>query len=530
MTESDLRAVLLLRAVERAALPGWSVDDGQWAGQEARRRVGEQATGEAWLVQRACLGLARLSEHGMRLAPLMPVVAGRAWWVAALVLVVAAALGAVGDALGGGQVINLLAPPLLALLVWNLGVYGVLLVFALHRLARRDASPGRNIGAGGPSPGALLAGPLRRAVLALWQRCTAATGRAASHAHPAGLSSAQPATASAAADAVALQFGRDWLVASAPLQTARLAALLHAAAALLALGAVVSLYGRGLVLDYRAGWDSTFLGPAAVHRLLVSVLGPASALSGQALPDAAGVAGLRLAAGGGEGAARWIHLWALTLGLAVVLPRLLLAALALLRARTLAASLPLPAAFDDLQRLLRSASGQSLPVVVLAYSYALDAPRQAQLPRVLATQFGPGVNFRYQALPMGAEDDLPRWLPAAAVAAGATPAGTAPTGAVVALFALTATPERETHGALLQALTDQWPATAPLVVMVDESGFRTHFVGRDGAERRAQRRAAWSALLQDSGRSACFIDLSASAAAPDAEAGGSAHPVGRTSP
>ena len=50
MTESDLRAVLLLRAVERAAPPGWSVDDGQWAGLEARRQLGEQAPAEAWLV------------------------------------------------------------------------------------------------------------------------------------------------------------------------------------------------------------------------------------------------------------------------------------------------------------------------------------------------------------------------------------------------------------------------------------------------------------------------------------------------
>jgi hypothetical protein len=533
MTESDLRAVLLLRAVERAAPPGWSVDDGQWAGQEARRQVGEQATAEAWLVQRARLGLVRLGDRGGRLAWLATGVAGWGRWAAALVLAVAALLGAVGDGLGGGQVVNLLAPPLLALLVWNLGVYAVLLGSVLRRLGRRGATAGRNLGARTPSPGALLAGPLRRAVLALGQRCTAVTGRAASHTHPAGLSTAQPGTGSAAADAVALQFGRDWLVASTPLQTARLAALLHAAAALLALGAVVSLYSRGLVLDYRAGWDSTFLSPAAVHRLLATVLGPASALSGLALPDGAGVsgvAGLRLASGGGEGAARWIHLWSLTLGLAVLLPRSLLAALVLLRARGLAAKLPLPADFDDLQALLRSASSQALPVAVLAYSYALDAPRQARLPRLLAAQFGPGAQLRFQALPMGAEDDLPRWLAAVAGTAGATTAGAAPAGAVVVLFALTATPERETHGALLQALAVQLPAATPRVVMLDESGFRARFVGRDGAERLAQRRAAWSALLQDTGQTARFIDLSEAAATPDAEVGGGADPLRRAWP
>ena len=549
MTESDLRAVLLLRAVERAPPPGWSVDDGQRAGLEARRRLGEQAPAEAWLVQRARLGLARLGEHGVRLEPLAHGVAGWKGWAAALVLALAALMGAVGESLGGAQVINLLAPPLLALLVWNLAVYAVLIGSALRRLGRRGTSAGRNTTARPASPGALLAGPLRRVMLALWQRGTAAAGRAVSPAHTADLPTGQPGTGRSPTDALALQFGRDWLLASTPLQTARLAALLHAAAALLALGAVVSLYSRGLVLDYRAGWDSTFLGPAAVHWLLVSVLGPASALSGQALPDSAGVAGLRLATGGGEGAARWIHLWASTLALAVLLPRSLLAALALERARSLAAHLPLPAAFDDLQRLLRSASDQPLPVAVLAYSYALDALRLAQLPRVLAAQFGPNAQLRYQALPMGAEDDLPRWLarlarvagPAGAAPAGTTtapagatmtPAGATmtPAGAVVALFALTATPERETHGALLQALADQLPATTPLLVMLDESGFLARFVGQDGVERRTQRRAAWSALLQASGQTACFVDLSAAAAAPDAAAADGADPAQRAWP
>ena len=532
MTESDLRAVLLLRAVERAPPPGWSVDDGQWAGLEARRRLGEQAPAEAWLVQRARLGLARLGEHGVRLEPLAHGVAGWGGWAAALVLVLAALMGAVGESLGGAQVINLLAPPLLALLVWNLAVYAVLIGSALRRLGRRGASGGRNTGVRPASPGALLSASLRRVMPVLWQRCMAATGRAASRAHPVHPSTDPVGTGRSAANALALQFGRDWLLASAPLQTARLAALLHAAAALLALGAVVSLYSRGLVLDYRAGWDSTFLGPAAVHWVLVSVLGPASALSGLALPDSAGVAGLRLATGGGEGAARWIHLWASTLALAVVLPRSLLSALALVRARSLAAHLPLPATFDDLQRLLRSASDQPLPVAVLAYSYALDAPRQAQLPRVLAARFGPTAQLRYQALPMGAEDDLPRWLAGVAGSAGAAPAGAtaAPVGAVVVLFALTATPERETHGAMLRALADQLPATTPLVVMLDESGFVARFVGHGGADRRSERRAAWSALLQGSGQTACFVDLSAAAAAPDAAAGDGADPARRAWP
>ena len=324
---------------------------------------------------------------------------------------------------------------------------------------------------------------------------------------------ATPARTAAYRAALA-RFSRDWLASSAPLQAARLATLLHGAAALLALGALVSLYARGLVWDVRAGWDSTFLGPVAVRALLGVVLGPAAALSGQALPDAATLANLRLAGGGGESAARWIHLWALTLGLAVVLPRSLLAALAWRRARALAAGLPLDPNDAGLQRLLRSAGGQPQPVSVLPYSYQLDASRQAALTSVLAQHIGPLA--RVQLLPslaQGAEDQSAAWWPGP------------PAHTVVALFALTATPERETHGVFLQALAgrlasrpagggppDGAAGVAPqLLVMVDESGFRARLgpagASADGPQRLDQRRAAWRALLQPLALVPLFVDL-----------------------
>jgi hypothetical protein len=296
------------------------------------------------------------------------------------------------------------------------------------------------------------------------------------------------------------RFHADWLAATAALQAQRGAALMHSGAAALALGALASLYAHGLVQDYRAGWDSTFLDVDGVRLLLGGLLGPAAALSGQALPDAAALVGLRLATGGGEGAARWIHLWALTLALAVLLPRLLLAAGAVLRARRLARQLPLP---DDegLRRLLRAASGQRLPVLVLPYSYRLDAARQAALAQLLDAAWGPGVVAQVlPSLPLGAEDDLPAALPAPLPAT------------VVALFPLAATPERESQGAFLRALAGHAGA-ARIEVMVDESGFRQRLAGPALAERLAQRRAAWQALLAAQGLQPRFIDLDPAARA-----------------
>ena len=460
-----------------------------------------------------------------------------------MLLLLAAALGLAGESLGTARVINLLAPPLLALLAWNLVVYAVLLGRALWpgagthrphraRLARphkpacgaaeaaasaaaADAFKASSAGAAAHGTAAGLTHPLTRWLLRQWAAVRAGWD------HQQRRTAAPGALPGDAARQALAQFGRDWLATSLLLQTTRLAAWLHAAAAVLALGAVASLYARGLVFDYRAGWDSTFLDAHAVRQVLAAVLGPAAALSGLALPDVATLAGLRLATGGGEGAARWIHLWAITLLLAIVLPRAGLAAWAGLRARRLAADLPLPAGHDDLQRLLRSASGQALPVTVLPYSYALDAQRQAALAALLDSHLGPGVLAHVQpSLPLGAEDDLPRWL--AGVAPHPhdphdlhDPHGAGNTGGpVVALFALTATPERETHGAFVQALAAQLPNPAALQVMVDESGFKARFgaAGRVGAgfdQRLAQRRTAWRDVLQPLGVLPLFIDLCA---------------------
>ncbi len=483
MTETDSRAVLLMLAFEQdRVLPA---DDAAWAGREARRQLGETAPPPKWLALRAQLGLQRLAEREPRLGAALRS-AGRPPGATgpALLLLAALALGMFGESWGAGHQVNLLALPLLGLLAWNLAVYALLLVQALRR---RQSAP-------------------RPALVAVLLK---ARGWLARRLRPAP-ASARAGLAHAAAD---------WWALSAPLQVARGTALLHAGAAALALGAVLAMYGRGLVFDYQAGWDSTFLQPAQVQRLLGWLLGPASAISGLALPDADTLAGLRLASGGGEGAAPWIHRWAITLGVVVVLPRLLLALWAWARARRLALQLPLP---DDeaIRRLLHEAADHGAPrrrLKLLPYSYQLDEARQSALGPAMAAWLGPALALELQpTLPLGAEDTLSDWLPAVLAPADAATAAQPP-GLIVLLFAMTATPERESHGAVVAALLRALaalPAPRPkLQVAVDESGFRQRLAGADAAVRLAQRRAAWEALLRDHGVVPGFIDLSGGVAA-----------------
>lgn len=302
MTESEARGVLLLQAHEsllpRGAAPApgavpaaWSAEDRRWATRQALAGVGEGAVPERFVLARTALALPRLLARDAEGAAWLQ---RRGWhpaWVAgAVVLGLAAGLAA--DQLGPPDRVNLLAPAVWAVVTWNLIVY---LALGL--------------------PGSPMAGV----------RSWLARGIA-------GWRGAGPGTT--------MQAEALWWQHAAPLMARRSALVLHAAAAALALGLAAGLYMRGLVLDYRAGWQSTFLEAGTVQQLLGWLLAPAAALSGVALPD---VAPLRLAPGQAAtaSAAPWIHLYATTLALAVVLPRLALAALAARGAARLALRFPL---------------------------------------------------------------------------------------------------------------------------------------------------------------------------------------------
>ena len=456
MNESEARQVLLLRVFEDPVSPPWSTAERDAMSREAERELGEAASPQRLIAVRAALAMPRLLARD---APLRAAHAatGRPGWLLPAVLLIAFSVGLAIDSLGAAQRINLFAVPLLAMLAWNLVVYALLVTHALSGERKANLSPG----------------PLR---------ALAARFAGLPHSPP-------PAIA---------RFIADWARASAPLQTLRLAAMLHGAAAVLAIGALVSMYARGSFFEFRAGWDSTFFDAQSLHRLVGWMLGPASWASGITLPDAAEFAALRFSAGPGEVAARWIHLYAVTIVGVVVLPRLLLATWAGWAASRRASEFPLPLHEAYFQRLLTSQRAVPVAVQVLPYSYRLAPDRAAALRTVLAAECGgePVVHLA-EGVPLGGEADPERWLDAARGAAN---------GLLVALFPLTATPERETHGAFVAALAARLPAGARLIVLVDEAGFRQRF-GSNDAGRAEQRRDAWRSLLRPLGHEPRFADL-----------------------
>jgi hypothetical protein len=431
LSEHAARRVLLVEAFETGReARQWSVDDRHWATRLAR---------ETWAgAELPAQALALRAEHALqRLTPRHPAIAQalqvRLWrwrWTAAAALLGLVA-GVLIDAIGSGQQINLLAPPVWAVVAWNLAVYGLLLVALVLPVGQRQRL----------SP---------RRLLAAW------VPRVADTRGPLGA------------------FAQKWSALVAPVALKRVAMTLHLAAAALALGLVVSLYVRGLVLDYRAGWQSTFLEPPVVQEVLDGALGPASRLTRIKVPDVVPLRVNSIEPAKGP-AAPWLHLYAATLLLAVVLPRLLLGAAAGVAAWRAERTLPLPLHEPYYQQLLRELKGRGEVVWVLPHGSAPGGDAAQGVRQWLAAALGQDTHVQI-APPVGDGQELALPQPRAA-----------PT-MVVLLVDLVTTPESETHGQLLTAITAAWPDAFHLV-LADSSEFNR----RHGhlPERGKERRALW---------------------------------------
>jgi hypothetical protein len=481
MNETRAREVILLQAFEtvQPASPSWTDEDRAWA---TRLALDDVSAGAAHGDAQAFI--ARRAQHAaQRILPREPAAAkwlGRRLWRARWVLWAALAgllLGALADSIGSSQRVNLLAPPLWAVVLWNLVVYALLLGHLLARVLMRTTRPG--------------------ALVRLAQRVLGIGGRL-----PAPASAVT--SAGGGSDAAWKLFAGLWLRSTAALSAARAATMLHAAAAALALGLIAGLYVRGLVLDYRASWESTFLSADAAHAALAVLLAPAVAVSGIALPDVAALEALRAVHGGAVGdtgmassAAAWIHLYALTLLLLVVLPRSVLALVDGLRSRWLATHLPLPLGEPYFQRLARQQQGDVARVVIVPYASTPGAQAALGLRALLAPALGDGLEVRIAAtVAFGAEDD--------ADVPGQLPVGTT---MAVALFDLSATPEDESQGRFARQLAARVSGATATIMVVDETAFGQRFGAASG--RIAERREGWRRFAESLGTVPVFAALDA---------------------
>lgn len=451
LDEAAVRRVLLVQAFETGSddVHLWTTEDRAWATRMAREAPGVGDDPARLLAERSRHAVQRLTARDRSLARWVQPGQGVGRWLL-LASGLAAVAGLVIDQIGPSQRVNLLAPWLWALVAWNLLVYGLLIARAL----------------GGGKPGRAA-----RALVRLWQPLRSR-------------------------GAVLVRFAEAWGRVAWPLNLNRAALVLHVAAAAMAAGMVGGLYLRGLVLDYRAAWESTFLEPAQVQVLLSTLLAPASRLTGIGVPGVEALAAQRAEPGAGAAvsAAPWLHLYAATLALWVIGPRLLLALGTALRIGMLKRRWALPLAEPYFAQLLRPVRRGPARVWVLPHAEMLGGPAALGLRSLLAARLGEDLQLQIaDPQPYGDVDG-------AALRSAPPDAGWR-----LLLFDAGGTPEEDVHGQLMRAFA-QAASGGVAAALVDESAFARRFAATP--ERVAQRRAAWEQVAEAAGLRLACVDLS----------------------
>jgi hypothetical protein len=355
LDETQARKILLAQAMETSGLLSDAdvdrVDDE--ASQLAQIASRGTTAMEAVLAQRADILIAKVRpRHPALVASLeAPWLPRGTYWVPLLALV----LGFGADRVANPHRVDLLSAPILVLLVWNLVVYAVLLASPFRRPA--------------VASGSFLWGWRLR--LQSWGSFL---GRR---------------TNASAASRASTAFLRLWQPATSSLSTQRLTALMHIAAAAWALGIVLSLLGRGLFVAYGVGWESTWLDAETLHVFLNALFAPLVALLPLEPFTLGDIARLQLGTGAGGELAdgrRWALMYAGLLALLIILPRLLLAVWASVRAHGLSQRVRIDLDDPYFQRIIDNLFPAQVRLGVVTHR----AADQTALERVLQQVPAPG--------------------------------------------------------------------------------------------------------------------------------------------
>ena len=482
MKASSAREIVFAHALETAAadqaLP--TAERCTAITQEALHALGKdqgrgQAGFERFLQQRARRIIAAASLPA-EIAALWQRAAGISRWAVAGVLVLAFALGFAGHAITDPHRVDLLSPALIGIVAWNLLVYMLLLLAWLRGLfqRRKQAQPLLAPTQGEPALAAAVPASAWRQKLQAgkWQ-ISRATGLRK----------------------MALNFERNWWQLNQRSRHAQWVMSMHLGAALLALGALASLWFTGLTKAYQVGWESTFLSPAAVQTCLNLLFAPVQhllgaapwsldeilALQGWAAPPASGMVLEQTTTG-----ELWVQRYTVLLAITVLLPRLALALWQGARLWWLNRNLQLPLQQPYFLQLQRDWAGRATALLLRPYSLEITEQREAGLRRHVAQSYGAGARLTL--------------LPALAYGAPLPEAGDGVAQQVL-LLNLAATPEAEIHGALLAQVASRWGTQAEVWLWAED--FRAR---NTGAPARVQEREhLWQEFVRSAGLNAMLV-------------------------
>ena len=338
MDEQTARRVLLAQAIETVDTQGGLLSEveREQIDQQARHDAGiageerQTVAPEHFIDLRAQRVLATAQRRNPALAAMQEPGSLRGWLTVGMPLA-ALVMGVLTDVIANPHRVDLVSLPLLGIVAWNLAMYLVLIGGWL--LARR----------GGHRP--LLAG------LGRWT-----DGPRALRRRPGNLTSQ-----------VTALFHLRWYQLTEALHIQRCKRVLHLSAAAWAVGVALSLLTRGLVVEYRVGWESTLLDAGQVHAILSFLRLPALLVFPFQPFTVQEVAQLQFTQGGGVASARWVYMYVALLLVLVVVPRVLLAAMAYAREQMLARKVPVDLGDTYFQRLISLLSSARVHLGLLTH-------------------------------------------------------------------------------------------------------------------------------------------------------------------
>lgn len=267
----------------------------------------------------------------------------------------------------------------------------------------------------------------------------------------------------------------------------RFRAWLHLAAAILAFGSVSGMYVRGWSMEYRAVWESTLLDEAGASRFLGTLFLPASKVTGvviplEQLPEMHRRSGEPAAHPGR--ALPWIHLYAATLGLFVMAPRFLLVMLELKRANGILRRF---LEEDDwrsyTESLLAGTDGDGVAVEIITYGLSVNETSQNRWRLWARRQWQDMGAAVFYAVPVGGEAEFVKgWKPSAT--------------RVLVIFNLAGTPEVEVHRSLAEALAQRKERTMLLLALDDTDLEKRWSTFADAEQRLAEREKSWRQMMR----------------------------------
>ncbi|WP_096892572.1 DUF2868 domain-containing protein [Candidatus Scalindua japonica] len=400
-------------------------------------------------------------------------------WFTVLLLILLSVSGFIANEFESGKRLNLLAFPVIGMLGWNLFVYSLKVFTQVFFIFRKRYS--------GTNQGFFLILISNISIRLLKKKCTHSSDKTLVY------------------NRCFRNYYIEWLKLSSSIYRIHVSRVFHLCAILFALGIIGGMYLRGLTTEYYAGWESTFLETETVHNFLSIALMPAAIITEQQFPTLERVASIRWGNGGlGENATDWIHLFAKTIFLFIIVPRCFLSVIAFIRERHLRTHFPIQYDKDSyFTKLFISKPGQRELMHIIPYSIELTDQQKDVLRSLFAQVLGWKAQVEFhRTISYGREDQFCREF---------TFSAKDPVESLAILFSLSSTPETEIHNAFISTLfkmvTDN-NMVVQILIVVDESDFKTRFSRQKGAEEKLEsRRELWRRTITSKNVKPVFVNL-----------------------